>query len=461
LRPWLACLTPYFCGRYRSLYCSEKCRSQDCGDASASNSNSSVAPSSASSSPSRASSNLGWTKQRPNAANGHNIHLKRHSGASSGDSSPSLHTSDLPEYSDDDVEIEAGYERRARVTHDASVQGNPFRRAERPLDHAFWKSRYADIGPTTPTLDRDAALNGSKSVPGAANTLHYIRKPGPINVNANTATSKLVTGLSPYRGNHGHKRYGSEYGYSSQSRKVGSTSGSKPSEALPRQGSAETAASSTPTSKAAAALSSSATRLQTTASESTLGSSVARPAATSTAGAMRHVSDTVVHTLRRTIEPLTAFEQVTEAPPAGCGSSHRTGSVALAALKDVARSHGMMEGGSQTRKLRAQRSSEQSNVSSIGHPPQLQTYSIQTSNSSTSPLRSHPGSDLQESHSLHSSGSGQVNVLSQDEFQEKGGRGRSRKRGTPSRSPSPPSWASWEESEPIDHRRGRSARRGQ
>lgn len=448
------------CGKSVStngLYCSEKCRLQDCGDASASNSNSSVAPSSASSSPSRASSNLGRIKQRPNPANGHNIHLKRRSMASSGDSSPSLHTSDLPEYSDDDVEIEVGYERKGRATHDASVQGNPFRRAEKALDHAFWKSRYADLGATTPTLYQDAALNGSKSVPGAADTLHYIRKPGPINVNASTATSKLVTGLSPYKGSHGHKRYGSEYGCPPQIRRVCSSGGSKPSEELPRQGSAESAASSTPRSKAAAVLSSSTMKLQTTASESTLSSSVARPAATGAAGTMRHVSGTVVRTLRHAIEPFTAFDQHTEVPLAGHHASHRTESVALAALKDVARSH-MIDSGSQTRKLRAQRSSEKSNVSSLVHPPELQTYSIQTSNSSTSPLQSHAGSDLQESHSSHGS---EVDVPFQEESQEKGGRGRSRKRRTPSRSPSPPSWASWEESEPIDHRRGRSARRGQ
>jgi hypothetical protein len=378
--------------------------------------------------------------------------------ASSGDSSPSLHTSDLPEYSDDDVEIAAGYERKGRAIHDASAQSNPFRRAEKALDHAFWKSRYADLGATTPTLDQDAALGGRKSVPGAANTLYYIRKPGPINVNASTATSKLVAGPLPYKGSHGHKRYGSECGYSSQIRRVDSTGESKPSERLPRQGSAESAASSTPRSKAAAVLSSSSTKLQATCSGSTLSSYVARPAATGAAAATRHISDTAVHTLRRAIEPFTALSQYVEVPPHGYHASNLTESVALAALKDVARSHGVIDDGSQARKLRAQSSSEKSNVSSLVHPPELQTYSIQTSNSSTSPLQSHAGSDLQESHSLHGS---EVDVPSGGESQEQGCRTRSRKRRTPSRSPSPPSWASWEESEPIDHRRGRSARRGQ
>ena len=375
--------------------------------------------------------------------------------ASSDDSSPSLPTSDLPEYSDEDVEIEGAHEKKGRANHTIPVQSNPFRRPEKALDHTFWKSRYADLSATTPTLNHDAELAASKSVPGGVHTLHYIRKPGPINVHA-------TAGFSPYKGSYGHKRYGSEYGHSPQIRRVELTGGSKPPEPLPRQGSADSATSSTPKSKAAAVLSSSATKLPTTASKSTLKISDVPPATSDTMGTMRHVSDTVVHTLRRVIEPFTAFEQPTEAVPSGQRASDRTESVALAALKDVARSHGMIGGDSQARKLHPQHPYEKDGAVSLGHAPPLQTYSIQPSNSSTSSLQSNPGSDLQESHSSRGGESEHIHVLSHEDSQEKGGRGRSHKRRTSSRSPSPPSWASWEEeSESIDHRRGRSARRGQ
>lgn len=409
---------------------------QDCGDASASNS--SVAPSSASSSPSRTSSKLGRTKQHKGIS-GQNVLLQRHSRTSSGDSSPSLHTSDFPDYSDEDVEI---YEAKGRAV--ASIQGNPFRRTEKAMDHAFWKSRYANVGGTTPTLDRDTAASGSKSVPGTANTLHYVRKPGPINVATNLATSRLVTGS--------HKRYGSEYGYSSQVKRVDSKGRFKTSETIPRQGSAESATSSTPRSKSNVVLSSSITKLQTTASESTLNTTASRPVTSSTAGTMRHVSDTVVHTLRRAIVPFTAFEQSSEVPPPTHRASLRNESMALAALKDVARSHGMIDGASQARKARGH--AQNSNVSSIDH----RASRTVASNSSFSPDNSHTESDLQNSHSSHGS---EAAVIYEPEPEEKGGRGRSRKRQTVSRSPSPPSWASWAEEEPINHRRGRSARRGQ
>ena len=424
---------------------------QDCGDASASNSNSSVAPSSASSSPSRTSSKLGRTKQRKGVA-GQDVLLQRHSRTSSGDSSPSLHTSDFPDYSDDEVEIETGYDTKGRTTQAAPIQGNPFRRAEKAMDHAFWKSRYANVGGTTPTLDRETALSGSKSVPGTANTLHYVRKPGPINVTANLTTSRLVTALSPYN-KSSHKRYGSEYGYSSQIRRVDSKNGVKTSDAIPRQGSAESATSSTPRSKAGMVLSSSVTRLQTTASESTLSTSASRPAPSTTAGTMRHVSDTVVHTIRRAIVPFTAFEQSADAPPPAHRASLHNESMALAALKDVARSHGMIDGPLARKVQTSQHHPQKSGMSSLDH----RVSSTLASDSSTSPVQSYTESDLQNSHSSHGSEGGQ----GADEPQEKGGRGRSRKRQSISRSPSPPSWASWAEDEPITHRRGRSARRGQ
>lgn len=445
----------------KSLYCSEKCRLQDCGDASASNSNSSVAPSSASSSPSRASSNLGRTKQRTRTTTGQDaLLLQRHSRTSSNDSSPSLHTSDLPDYSEDDVEIETTvYEAKGRS---AAFQTNPFRTTEKAMDHAFWKSRYADVGGKTPTtLDRDTATSGgggSKSVPGTANALHYVRKPGPINVAINPATSKLASGLSSYKSSH--KRFGSEYGYPTGVKKMDSKGRLKASEPPARQGSAESATSSTPRSKSNVALSSSVTKLQTTASESTLSTSVTRPATASAAGTMRHVSDTMVHTLRRAIVPFTTFEQPTEppAPATHQRASLRTDSMALAALKDVARSHGMIDSRAASQQAhkeaavgqRRHHHTDKSNVSSLD----------QGASSTIASNSSHSSSGhLQNSHSSHDS---EGVAYDDDDPQEKGGRGRSsRKRQTLSRSPSPPSWASWAEDEPINHRRGRSARRGQ
>ncbi|PVF98848.1 hypothetical protein CPB86DRAFT_331719 [Serendipita vermifera] len=403
-----------------SLYCSEKCRLQDCGDFSASASNSSVAPSSASSSPSRTS-----PKISPRYKGGVRVqdqYSKRISRASSDASSPSLHTSDLPEYSDNDIDIiNLGSDPKGRLSRPPNFQtpAGYGHGSQKLLDSPFWKSRYADLNDHTPSTghNRDNTPGGSKSVPGSVTTLHYVRKPGPINTNNNGRISQLTAGFSPHKTSSGHKRYGSEYGYPT----FASRTENNGADRLARQGSIESATSSTPRSKSAVILSTSSARVPMTGSDSTLASSLHKTSSSSPMNTVRHVSDTVVHTLRKAIEPFTAVHPAPESGDVSRRSSVQPDSLALSALKDVARSHNVGASKSVKKQL------------TDGKPKFFVDGQQRSDESLNGPPKS--SSDIPAPE-----------------------RGRSRRRHAPSRSPSPPSWASWAEDEPIHGKRGRSAK---
>lgn len=336
-----------------------------------------------------------------------------------------------------------------RVSQDNTFNQALFHTSQKVLDHAFWKSRYAEMGTPAPlsAYEREAARDGPKSVPGITTTLHYIRKPGPINAANNAGASKLAAGFSPHKGNS-HKRYGSEYGFHGHASRGDQALQGR----LSKQKSIDSATSSTPRSMA---YSPPLTRLQSTTSESTLSASVSKPASVQAVSGARHVSDTIVHTLRKSIEPFTAVDLPVETPSSYRRSSVRTDSLALSALKDVARSHGMIDGKSRNLKTRL---TKESSISSLGRPAHLLGLNTKTKEPTVDPSIQKSGqpSQGQKGSEKHNEASYQ-GLPSPDQE----GRGRSKRRHTPSRSPSPPTWASWAEDEPIDRRRGRSARRGQ
>jgi hypothetical protein len=340
----------------------------------------------------------------------------------------------------------------ARVAQDPILNQALFQSSQKALDHAFWKSRYEEMGIPAPlsAYEREAASNGPKSVPGIPTTLHYIRKPGPINASNNAGASKLASGFSPYKGNS-HKRYGSEHGFHAHFSRGGHAHQGK----LSKQGSTESATSLTPRSKSAVAYSPPLKRLQSTTSDSTLSASISKSAITHAAGGVRHVSDTIFHTLRKTIEPLTAVDLPVETPSSFRRSSVRMDSLAVTALKDVARSHGMTEGKTHLPKNRL---TKESSISSLGRPANLLELNTKTKASTVdaSIQNSRPPLQDREGTEKHND-----NIYDGRSSPNQEGRGRSRKRQPSSRSPSPPTWASWAEDEPIDRRRGRSARRGQ
>jgi hypothetical protein len=347
---------------------------------------------------------------------------KRISRASSDASSPSLHTSDLPEFSDNDIDIiNLGSDPKGRFGRPSNFQAPASRASQKLLDSPFWKSRYADLNDHTPSPghNSDNTPAGSKSVPGSVTTLHYVRKPGPINTNSSGRISQLTAGFSPHKTSSGHKRYGSEYGYPTFASRTEAYQNNA-SGRLPRQGSIESATSSTPRSKSAVILSTSSNRVHTTVSDSTLGSSFSKASQSSPVNTVRHVSDTVVHTLRKVIEPLTAVHPAAEAGDSSHRSSVQPDSLALSTLKDVARSHGVG-------------ASKSSRKQVSDGKPKFFVNNQQSDESPDSALKSRSNVPLPE-------------------------RGRSRRRNAPSRSPSPPSWASWAEDEPIYGKRGRSAK---
>lgn len=362
------------------MYCSEACRLQDCTDASASNS--SVAPSSASASPSRLGLSPRFspkTTARPRAS----------AGSSSHTSSPSFITSDLGE--DRDVQI--------------ITEANRLYNANAPnvLNHSFWQSRAsnAKARPGGVRADHQSQHAGSKSVPGHATTLHYVRKPGPVN-------SYQLPGIARNTGTTSSRTHGQILG-SSKKRSP--------------QGSAGSASSSTPRSKS----------LAVHASNGTLKSQPYSP---------RHVSDSVVHSLRQSGDTL------------GNNTRNRHSlmdSLALTALKDVARTHGVQPPNEfETIKGPAEYSRrsgrESMHEKTRSQDEQIYSPSIQSTLSTPSLL---PGGSRASQESTSSS----VDEQSDEE------RGRRRTRRV-SRSPSPPPWTSWEAEEPLQSRRGRSARRG-
>jgi len=158
--------------------------------------------------------------------------------------------------------------------------------------------------------------------------------------------------------------------------------------------------------------------------------------------------------LRKTIEPFTAVDLPVESPSSFRRSSVHADSLAVTALKDVARSHGMMEGKTHLPKSRL---IKESSISSLGRSSNLLDLNTKTKASTVdaSIQNSQPPLQDWEGTEKHN---GDIYDGRSSPNQEGG---RSRKRQTPSRSPSPPTWASWAEDEPIDRRRGRSARRGQ
>lgn len=381
----------------------------------------------------------------------------RASRTSSRTSSPSLHTSDLPELSDCDVEIVNS--KMGRVPQDPAFNRALFHSSQKVLDHAFWKSRYAEYGApmALSAYDQEAAGDPSKSALGVPTTLHYVRKPGPINASNNTGASKLAAGFSPHKGTYGHKRYGPEHGFHTRpSRGEGAAKAN--TDLFSKQGSTECATSSTPKSKFAVTSSSSAKRLQSTTSDSTLGASFTKTPQTSAGSGVRHVSDTVVHTLRKTMEPFTAVDASVETYRR---SSVRQDSLALSTLKDVARSHGMMDGTSRTMNSCLHGATKESSVPSLGRPARLPQLNMKPAGSSKYPPafdHVHQNSQMplpDQQGACTYSDDGHADQSSLE------GKGHARKRVPQSRSPSPPTWASWAEDEFIEKRRGRSARRGQ
>ncbi|KAG8787949.1 hypothetical protein FRC15_007010 [Serendipita sp. 397] len=400
-----------------SLYCSEKCRLLDSGDVSTSTSNSSVAPSSASSSPSRTSPSVGAAKHRKDRSRAPTGFGNWTSRASSRTSSPSVQSSDLPDFSDYDLDVVGG-DFKTGDSLDLKHSHSTLKNDQKFMDHAFWSSRYGDFGVATPPGGRNQeGTEGSKSMPGVMKALEYVRKPGPINAHSQmSSSSKASAGYSPHSISHAYKRYSSEYAYPFHATRVHDAVTREKN--LSRKGSGESATSSTPRSKAAAALSSSSTQLQTTVSESVIVTP--QLPSSSATGTVRHVSDSMVHTLRRAIQPFTSTNPLESST---VPSTDRRDSAALTNLKDVARSHGMRVGDGG--KLRSRQPAA--------------------------------GSVQQQ----HHAGTRDAQVDSTPDFNvTAANRGRPQKRVSLSRSPSPPSWASWAENEPVERRRGRSSHRG-
>ncbi|KAG8835358.1 hypothetical protein FRC17_003841 [Serendipita sp. 399] len=335
--PPLANCDPGSCGiASYSLYCSEKCRLLDSGDGSTSTSNSSVAPSSASSSPSRTSPRVGAAKHRKDRSRAHAGFPNWTSRTSSRTSSPSVQSSDLPDFSDYDLDVVGGDFKTGGDSLDLRQSHSTLKNEQKFMDHAFWSSRYGDFGVATPPGGRNQeGPLGSKSMPGVTKTLEYVRKPGPINAIAQISSSKSSAGYSPHSISHGYKRYSSDYAYPLSPARVHDAA--IRDKKLSRKDSGESATSSTPRSKAAVALSPSWAQPQATVSDSVL--TATQPPLSSTTGTMRHVSDSMVHTIRRAIQPFTSTKPLETASVSG---ADRRDSAALTNLKDVARSHGMV-----------------------------------------------------------------------------------------------------------------------